>query len=329
MSPLRARFTGYLELKGFSKASVRNYVQVISQFSRHIGKSPVKMTRSDVENYLLHLKRVKKLEARTINLHFYALRSFCTFMLPESDIMKPFGRMREPQKQPQILSRQEVEKLIEAADNLKRKAIVALLYSSGIRLNECVHLTPKDIDSGRMVMHILCGKGAKDRYAVLSERALHILRDYYRKYRPAQWLFEGGKEGHPLHPRTIGSIVSMTALKAGIGRSVSPHILRHSLRPGSAQAFATHLLEAGIPLQVIQRLLGHAKIQTTSLYTQVSAELLHSVKSPFDTPVPPTPATPQPQQLQLPLPIAPVKRAYRRRKSVTLRRRSGKKGGRK
>jgi site-specific recombinase XerD len=313
MSPLRARFISHLELKGFSPKTIRNYVQVVSQFSRHIGKSPIKMTRSDVENYLLHLKRVKKLEARTINLHFYGLRSFCSFMLPESDIMKPFGRMREPHRQPQLLSRQEAEKVIEAAENLKHKAIISLLYSSGIRLSECVHLTITDVDSGRMVLHILGGKGAKDRYAVLAARTLEILRDYYRKYRPAQWLFEGGKDGQPLHPRTVGNIVSTTAFKAGLARTVSPHILRHS--------FATHLLEAGTPLQVIQQLLGHARIETTSLYTHVSAELLHSVKSPFDTPVPPAqPSLPQP-------PTAPVKRAYRRKKLSTARR--SRKGGRK
>jgi site-specific recombinase XerD len=164
MSPLRARFIGYLELKGFSPKTVRNYVQVVKQFTGHIGKSPVQMTRTDVENYLLHLKRVKKLEARTINLHFYGLRSFCAFMLPDSDIMKPFGRMREPHRQPKLLSRQEAEKVIESAENLKHKAIISLMYSSGIRLNECVHLTIKDVDSSRMVLHILGGKGAKDRY---------------------------------------------------------------------------------------------------------------------------------------------------------------------
>ena len=312
MSPLRARFIGYLELKGFSPKTVRNYVQVVKQFSVHLGKSPVHMTRLDVENYLLHLKRVKKLEARTINLHFYGLRSFCSFMLPDSDIMKPFGRMREPHRQPKILSRQEVEKVIESAENLKHKAIISLMYSSGIRLNECVHLTIKDVDSKRMVLHIIGGKGAKDRYAVLAERTLHILRDYYRKYRPVQWLFEGGKTGQPLHPRTIGNIVATTAFKAGLARNVSPHILRHS--------FATHLLEAGTPLQIIQRLLGHARIDTTALYTQVSAELLHSVKSPFDTPVP---------VIVPPQPVAEVrvKRAYHWRTKRTIRR--ARKGGRK
>jgi integrase/recombinase XerD len=308
MSPLRARFIGYLELKGFSSKTARNYVQVVKQFTRHIGKSPVHMTRTDVENYLLHLKRVKKLEARTINLHFYGLRAFCSFMLPDSDIMKPFGRMREPHKQPRLLSRQEVEKVIETAENLKHKAIISLIYSSGIRLNECVHLTIKDVDSSRMVVHILGGKGAKDRYAVLAERTLHILRDYYRKYRPTHWLFEGGKDGQPLHPRTIGNIVSTTAFKAGLARNVSPHILRHS--------FATHLLEAGTQLQVIQHLLGHAKIQTTALYTQVSAELLHSVKSPFDSPAPQI--TPPPQaQAEL------RKRPYRRTKRIIRRARRG------
>lgn len=295
MTELRSKFIGFLELKNYSNATVRNYVQVVKQFSEFIGHSPVKLTQDDIRNYLLHLKRVKKLEARTINLHLYAIRSFCQFMLPDTDIMRPFTRMREPDKQPQVISRQEVEKLIEGAGNLKCRAVISLLYSSGIRLSECTHLRIADIDSKRMVIHIHAGKGAKDRYALLSARTLSILREYYRAYRPVEWLFPGKVPGQPLHSRIIQEFVRFTGRKIGLDKHVSPHILRHS--------FATHLLEAGVPLQVIQHLLGHSRISTTAIYTHVSTEMLSKVTSPFDAPVTP-PSSPIPQEVLQSLEVA-------------------------
>lgn len=288
MTELRSKFIAFLELKGYSKCTVRNYVQVVKQFSEFIGHSPVKLTQDDIRNYLLHLKRVKKLEARTINLHLYAIRSFCQFMLPDTDIMRPFTRMREPDKQPKIISREEVEKLIEGAGNLKCKAVISLLYSSGIRLSECTHLRIADIDSKRMVIHIHEGKGAKDRYALLSKRTLGILREYYKTYRPVEWLFPGKVPGQPLHSRIIQEFVRFTGRKIGLDKHVSPHILRHS--------FATHLLESGVPLQVIQHLLGHSRISTTAIYTHVSTEMLRTVTSPFDAPATP-PSSPIPPEI--------------------------------
>jgi site-specific recombinase XerD len=279
MTELRSKFIAFLELKNYSKRTVGNYVHVVKQFSVFIGHSPAKLTQDDIRNYLLHLKRVKKLEAKTINLHLYAIKSFCQFMLPDTDIMRPFTRMREPDKQPRIISRQEAEKLINAADTLKRKAIIALFYSSGIRLSECTNLRIADIDRHRMVIHIHGGKGAKDRYAILSERTRVILREYYIKYQPKEWLFPGQIPGNPLHSRIVHEIVQSTARKAGLDKPVSPHVLRHS--------FATHLLEAGVPLQVIQHLLGHSHIATTAIYTHVSTDMIRSVKSPFDMPLPP------------------------------------------
>jgi integrase/recombinase XerD len=120
MTELRSRFIAFLELKNYSKSTVRNYVQVVKQFSEFIGHSPVKLTQDEIRNYLLHLKRVKKLEPKTINLHLYAIKSFCQFMLPETDIMRPFTRMREPNKQPKVLSREEIEKLLAGADDPRR-----------------------------------------------------------------------------------------------------------------------------------------------------------------------------------------------------------------
>lgn len=302
MTELRSKFIGYLELKGYSSATIRNYVQVIVQFSRFIKHSPVKLTREEITNYLLTLKRVNKLQVRTLNLHMYGIRSFCNFLLPDADIMRSFTRMREPEHQPAVLSRPEIERLIVAASSIRDKALISLMYSSGIRLNECVHLRLGDIDSARMIVHVNQGKGAKDRYALLSKRSLDLLREYFREYRPKQWLFEGKVPGTPMHHRWVQQIVRNAGRTAGIGKKVAPHILRHS--------FATHLLEQGVALQVIQHLLGHAKISTTAIYTHVSTDMLRSVKSPFDTPPADAPATLQP----------PVCAQPRARKSVRVSR---------
>jgi site-specific recombinase XerD len=282
MSELRRRFVEHLELKGFSKATVRNYVDVVAQMSRFIKHSPARLTTEEIGAYLLHLKRVRKLQARTINLHMYAIRSFCQMQFHGGELMSSFGRMKEPDVQPVVLSRQDVERVIAAGANIRDQALICLMYSSGIRLSECTHLKIADIDSGRMVVHVTQGKGGKDRNALLSTRALQMLRDYYRKYRPKQWLFESRKTGGALHHRRVHDIVRQAAVRSGIGKRAAPHILRHS--------FATHLLEQGVALQLIQHLLGHADISTTAMYTHVSTELLHSVKSPLDTPLPQQPA---------------------------------------
>ena len=308
MTELRSRFIAFLELKNYSKRTICSYVHAVKHLSLFIGHSPAKLTQDEIRNYLLHLKRVKKLEPRTINQQLYAIKSFCEFMVPGTDIMRPFTRMREPNKQPKVLSREEIEKLLNGAGNLKCKAVIALLYSSGLRLAECTNLRIADIDGKRMIIHVHEGKGAKDRYALLSERALGILREYYRKFRPVEWLFPGKIPGRPLHSRIIQEMVRYTGRKVGLDKTVSPHVLRHS--------FATHCLEAGVPLQVIQHLLGHSRIDTTAIYTHVSTDLLRSVRSPFDTPIPPPPqhSAVIPDLLEPETPVQPKRKRGRPRK---------------
>jgi integrase/recombinase XerD len=308
MTELRSRFIAFLELKNYSKRTICSYVHAVKHLSLFLGHSPAKLTQDDIKNYLLHLKRVKKLEPKTINQHLYAIKSFCHFMLPDTDIMSPFTRMREPNKQPKIISRQDVEKLIAGASNLKRKAVIALLYSSGIRAGECTRIRITDIDGNRMIIHIHGGKGAKDRYAILSERTLDTLRKYYRAYRPEEWLFPGNTPGKPLSQRAIQDIVKHTGWKVGVATSVSPHVLRHS--------FATHCLEAGVPLQVIQHLLGHSRIDTTAIYTHVSTDLLRSVRSPFDMPVPSQQPPVLPDLLEPTVPETPKRKRGRPRKEI-------------
>lgn len=277
MTKLRQDFINHLQLKGFSPSTIRNYVECVSRYSKHFKESPLKLGRTHVIEFLLHLSNDRKLEPKTINLHMYSIKSFYGAFFPGQDIMQDIHRMKEPLKRPEVLSREEADLMISSSSNLKMKAIVAILYSSGIRLAECTNLKIQNVDSSRMVLRIENGKGGKDRNAVLSPKALDIIRDYWKQYRPKEYLFEGHIENRPLTSRRFQENVKQAAQLAKITKHVSPHILRHS--------FATHLLEAGVALKVIQELLGHASIRTTAEYTHVSSAMLKQAGSPFDLPL--------------------------------------------
>jgi site-specific recombinase XerD len=208
-------------------------------------------------------------------LEIKALKIFFTLMAPGSTIMNGITYLKCPKYLPVVLDRDEVKRLIDHIPNLKCKTAVTLLYSSGLRLSECLNLKPHHIESSHMKIRIEQGKGKKDRYAILSQRALELLRTYYRICRPSVWLFESRGRRMPLHCTTIGKAIEHAARRANIAKHVTPHTLRHS--------FATHLLENGAPLQVIQHLLGHSNIRTTIIYTHVRSALLDKVVSPLDT----------------------------------------------
>jgi len=277
MTRLRSDFIAHLQLRGFSEHTVRNYIESVAMYARHFNKSPLELKHEHVKEYLLHLRNVKKLAVRTINLHMYSIRSFYDHFLPGLNLMGDIRRMKEPESRPEILSRQEVFAMIDSAPNLKIKAVVAVLYSSGMRLSECADLKMSCIERDRKVIRIIKGKGGKDRNAVLSVNAIPILDAYWKQYRPTVYLFEGYTKGQPLTKRRYQDYVIEAAQRARITKHVSPHILRHS--------FATHLLEDGVPLRVIQDMLGHAHVTTTTIYTHVSATLVNKVGSPFDVPV--------------------------------------------
>lgn len=277
MTMLRQDFIDRLQLKGFSQKTIRNYVDCVSRYSKHFKQSPLKLGHSHVVEFLLHLRNDRKLEPKTINLHMYSIKGFYRIFLPDQDIMQDIHRMKEPLKRPEILSREEADAMISSSSNLKMKAIVAILYSSGVRLAECANLKIQNVDSSRMVLRIENGKGSKDRFAVLSPKALDIIREYWKQYRPKVYLFEGNIENRPLTQRRFQEHVKQAAQLAKITKHVSPHILRHS--------FATHLLEGGVALKVIQDLLGHASIRTTAEYTHVSSAMLKQAGSPFDLPL--------------------------------------------
>lgn len=241
---------------------------------RYAGKSPSEIRDEDIKNYLVYLSEEKGSATSTLNSAINALKFYYGNVLKKKFIYE-VKRPRKDKKLPVILSKEEVVKILSSVDNIKHKTILVLVYSAGLRVGEVVKLKPEDIDSKRMLIHIKGSKGRKDRYTLLSEMALQILREYWRKYRPEKWLFGGAKEGRYLSIRSVDKIFRNACEKAGIKKDVSVHTLRHS--------FATHLLEGGTDLRYIQELLGHAHSKTTEIYTHVSTKSLGKITSPLDT----------------------------------------------
>ena len=221
----------------------------------------------------------------SINGAVAALRFFFTVTLDRPE-WAALTFVREPRKIPVVLSPEEVARLLEAAPGVKYKAAFSAAYSAGLRVSEVVALKVSDIDSERLLLRIEQGKGRKDRFAMLSPKLLELLRDWYRIARPKVWLFPGRDPMLPITTRQFNRAVHVAAAIAGINKRVTPHTLRHS--------FATHLLEQNVDIRLIQVLLGHAKLETTALYTQVATNMIRAVMSPLDrlTPLTPTRTTP-------------------------------------
>jgi integrase/recombinase XerD len=270
---LRQRYIDDLRLKNFSPKTIHVYVHAVSKFSRFFGRSPDELSPEDIRTYLLDLitrglSRSYCVVCRNALRHLYC----DTLGRPEwlADIPRPKGE----RKLPVVLSRDEVQRLFATVTNLKQRALFMVAYDAGLRLSELINLRIEDIDSGRMVIRVRQGKGKKDRYARLTPGLLELLREYWRAYLPETLLFPGARPNKPYALATPGQLLKKVCRKAGITKRVSMHTLRHS--------FATHLLEAGTNLRVIQELLGHDKIQTTSLYTHVSIEELRVAPSTME-----------------------------------------------
>jgi len=258
----------------YSYKTVKGYLYYNRDFLNFIGKKPSEINDSDIKDYLLHLAEEKQSATSTLNQAINALRFYYGIMLKKKFLYE-IKRPRKGKKLPIVLSKEEIANILSSADNVKHKAILMLIYSAGLRVGEVVKLKIEDIDSKRMLIHIKGAKGRKDRYTLLSETALEILRQYWRKYKPEKWLFGGVKEGRYLSTRTADKIFRNACEKAGIKKDVSLHTLRHS--------FATHLLEGGTDLRYIQELLGHTHSKTTEIYTHVSTKSLGKIMSPLDT----------------------------------------------
>jgi site-specific recombinase XerD len=258
----------------YSYKTVKGYLYYNRDFLNFIGKTPANINDSDIKDYLFYLAEEKQSATSTLNQAINALKFYYGTMLKKKFVYE-VKRPRKDKKLPIVLSKEEVAKILSSVDNIKHKAILMLVYSAGLRVGEVVKLKVEDIDSKRMLIHIKGSKGRKDRYTLLSEKALNILREYWKRYKSAKWLFEGAKAGRYLSTRTVQVIFEHAKEKAGIKKDVTVHSLRHS--------FATHLLEGGTDLRYIQELLGHAHSKTTEIYTHVSTKSIGKIKSPLDS----------------------------------------------
>jgi site-specific recombinase XerD len=274
-SELRRKFENHLILNRLAVKTQEAYLNAVADLSKHYNQSPEQLTDEQIQHYLVHLIRHRKLSWSSCNVHFSGLQCFYKRFLnrPPSEFSIP-PRPRQ-KKLPEILSRQEVLKLINAADDVCHRALLMLTYGSGLRVSETVHLKPHHIESDRMLVRVEQAKGRKDRYTLLSQKALEALRIYWKATHPEKWLFYGRTKAQPMHISTAQKIYYRSQKAAGITKGKGIHTLRH--------CFATHLLEQGVDVYLIKRFLGHLSIQTTLGYLHLLPDRLAEVKSPLDS----------------------------------------------
>ena len=266
--------TTAMELKGFAKSTQKTYLAHIRHFAEFSGKHPAAAGYDDVRAFLHHAISQRKLSSAYVNSAYGAIKFFFQSALCREWNMLHVPRMKKKHSLPVILSLQEVFRIISSTKNLKHKAILSTVYSAGLRVSEAAHLKVSDIDSSQMRIFVRQAKGNKDRYSLLSERNLLLLREYWKVYRPKLWLFPGLPDSKPISARTIQAVFHDALVSAGIDKDVSVHSLRH--------CFATHLLNNGASILQIKDLLGHTDIQTTSIYLHLSNAQILGLKSPLD-----------------------------------------------
>ena len=279
ISPLRQRMIEDMTVRGFTACTQRGYIAAVKNFTAFLGRAPDRADAEDLRRYQLHM-RSEGASATTMNTAVSALRFFFSVTLGRGDAQVGMTTVREPHRVPVILSPEEVACLLDAAPGLKYRAALSVAYGAGLRASEVVALKVADIDSSRIVIRVEQGKGRKDRYAMLSEPLLELLRAWWSEARkrgvmpPGGWLFPGQNLVNPLTTRQLRRAFHGAKETAGIDKRVSLHTLRH--------CFATHLLEQKVDIRVIQVLLGHKKLDTTARYAQVASTTLRSVKSPLE-----------------------------------------------
>jgi integrase/recombinase XerD len=273
ISPLRQRMIEDMTARHFAEKAQKDYIRYVKTFTAFLGRSPDAATSEDLRLFQLHMTKTHVSPGR-INATVVALRFFFKVTLERDDLVRRLTLVREPRRAPTVLSPEEVTRLLGAAPGVKYKAALSVAYGAGLRVSEVVALKVSDIDSERMTLRVEQGKGDKDRFVMLSPQLLELLRDWWRIARPRAWLFPGLDPVNPMSTRQLHRAVGAAAQAAGIAKRVSPHTLRHS--------FATHLLEQNVDIRVIQVLLGHAKLDTTALYTRVAVNTIRDVTSPLE-----------------------------------------------
>ena len=273
ISPLRQRMIDDMTARRFKEKVQKDYVRHVRNFAAFLGRSPDAATSEDVRLFQLQMAK-DRVAAPSISAAIAALRFFFNVTLERPDLVRHLTTVQEPRKAPVVLSQEEVARFLQAAPGVKYRAALSVAYGAGLRVSEVVALKVSDIDSQRMTLRVEQGKGQRDRYVMLSPQLLELLRQWWRAARPQAWLFPGQNPVNPMTARQLGRAVHAAARAAGIKKRVSPHTLRHS--------FATHLLEQNVDIRVIQVLLGHAKLETTALYTRVAVNTIRDVTSSLE-----------------------------------------------
>ena len=273
LSRLRRRMIEDMTVRNLSPATQRSYLHAVAKFSRYFGRSPDRLGIEDVRAYQVYLV-AQGISWPALNQTVCALRFFYGVTLGRNEIPERIAYAREPRKLPVILGADEVVRFLEAVPSLKTRTALTTAYAAGLRASEAVSLEVADIDSARMLIQVRHGKGAKDRTVMLSPQLLAILRTYWRLARPRQWLFPGRDETKPIDVQVLHAACRSATKAAGLAKRVTVHTLRHS--------FATHLLESGVDIRIIQVLLGHNSLSTTARYTQVATTTIAKTQSPLD-----------------------------------------------
>jgi len=275
MGTLRKQMEADMVLRGMSERTRESYLAAVAGLAKYYNRSPDQVSEVEVQRYLLHLIEERKLAWSSCNVAVSGLRFVYHTTLKRREAQFDIPRARAPQKLPQILAREEIARLIELTLNAKHRAILMSAYGAGLRVSELCHLKVGDIDSARMTIRVEQGKGAKDRYTLLSPRLLRELRRYWVGQRTKEWLFSATRDvNQPINTSTAQKIFYAAKRRAGIGKDCGIHGLRH--------AFATHLLEAGVDIHTIQRLMGHGHISSTLRYFHLADKHLAATASPLD-----------------------------------------------
>ena len=278
MTPLRQRMLEDMQLRNFAPATQKQYIHYVADFAKYFNTSPEHLDLEDMRQYMLYLTNDRNLSPESINTFVTASKFLFLHTLEMPWGHEQFPRVRRPHKLPVVLSHEEVVIFFDHVPSLKYRAVLMACYGAGLRISEAVALKAADIDSQRMLIRVEQGKGMKDRYVMLSPRLLEVLRVWWRADRPSPippaYLFPAWRTGRHITPGSVQLAVREAALACGLRKRITAHTLRHS--------FATHLLENGTDIRVIQVLLGHSKIDTTARYTAVSPQVVGNTLSPLD-----------------------------------------------
>jgi len=268
------RFRKQLTIENYSNQTIKSYLSALKIFLEYIKKLEIdKITEKEIQNYLYYCKDTKDYSFSSMKQVIASIRYLYLKVLHKQVPESLFIKLKKPNILPSVLSKKEIVKILKVTKNIKHKTILLLIYSAGLRLGELLNLKIGDVDSERMKIHIKQGKGKKDRYIMLSENMLKLLRRYYKIFKPKEFIIEG-QHGGKYSPKSVQSVFKSSLKKADIKKKATVHTLRHS--------FATHLLDDGTDIRYIQELLVHKRLETTQIYTHVSSYSINKIKSPAD-----------------------------------------------